>query len=377
MADPATPPPAPPPAVPAPAVKTEAKPPTDTDAMAATRPDVLPPIDVGAWVRTGALFQGSDPSKINDFKMSSAYVELHAGGKIAKNVGVTLNLNADMADYGTAGGPLVAKVEDAIISFDPYDEFHIWAGHLLVMVDRDNSSGPFFMIPWNYPGTFDGAAIGAPAEGPSGRNNGANVWGDLAGGRATYFVGAYDNGNVASSPLYSGRLRLAFLDKETGFWGNGSYFGDKDILSIDLGAQFQKHGSAAHDMTGAITTDKDYSDLNADILFEKKIPGGGWVTGDAAYYHYGVLDGGVSDFFYVLAAYASPTAGVGNIQPSVRYQYEKIKGGAGSNPYDLDIALAYLIKGPALRVNATYSYTKVGSASGANAIGLNAQAIFF
>ena len=32
------------------------------------------------------------------------------------------------------------------------DEFHLWAGHLLVPVDRANASGPFFMIPWNYPG---------------------------------------------------------------------------------------------------------------------------------------------------------------------------------------------------------------------------------
>ena len=41
---------------------------------------------------------------------------------------------------------------DAIISFDLMDEFHVWAGHLLVPVDRANASGPFFMIPWNYPG---------------------------------------------------------------------------------------------------------------------------------------------------------------------------------------------------------------------------------
>src|SRR5215831_7348589 len=87
-------PPPPPPAVPPPAVATEAKPPTAAEAMPATRPDVLPPIDVGAWARVGSTFQGSDPKKLNDWHMSAAYVELHAGGKIHKNVGVTLNLNA-------------------------------------------------------------------------------------------------------------------------------------------------------------------------------------------------------------------------------------------------------------------------------------------
>ena len=40
--------------------------------------------------------------------------------------------------------------------------------------------------------------------------------------------------------------------------------------------------------------------------------------------------------FYVLAAFASPTIGVGNIQPMVRYQYEKVKGGTGTNPWNID-----------------------------------------
>jgi hypothetical protein len=337
---------------------------------------VLPPIDVGAWSRVSGIFQGSDPSKLNDWHMNNAYVELHAGGKIHKKVGVTLNLVANMANYGTAAGGGLVALEDAIISFDLMDEFHVWAGHLLVMVDRDNSSGPFFMIPWNFPGLYAPNAIGAPAEGPVGRNNGVNVWGDIAGGVLTYFAGAYDNGNVAASPLFSGRVRLALLDKETGFWGNGSYFGEKDILSFDVGGQFQKHGSAARDMMGAIVTDKDYADINVDALFEKKLPGGGWLTGDAAFYHYNVLDGGVSNFYYVLAAFASPTVGVGNLQPMVRYQGETVKANTGTNPWNLDVALAYLIKGPALRLNATYSHTNFGTTSG-NSVQLGAQAIFF
>ena len=166
-----------PPPAPPPAVATEAKPPTSTEAMPATRPDVLPPIDVGAWLRVGGKFQGEDPSKVNDWHMDNAYVELHAGGKITKNIGVTLNLNANIARAtpSSGGEHRRSTIEDAIISFDFVDEFHLWAGHLLVPVDRANASGPFFMIPWNYPGFFaaGNGYVGAPAEGPSGRNNGA------------------------------------------------------------------------------------------------------------------------------------------------------------------------------------------------------------
>ena len=271
--------------------------------------------------------------------MDNAYVELHAGGKITKKVGVTVNLNANMSSFGkstsavatagTAGrGRAAVAIEDAIISFDFVDEFHVWAGHLLVPVDRANASGPFFMIPWNYPGFFVGRLVGAPKEGPSGRNNGAVVWGDIAGGKLTYLAGAFDNGNVATSPLFSGRLRLALSDTEPGFWGNASYFGDKDMLSLGVGGQFQKHGSAT-----TAAGDKDYTDINADVLLREEAPRRQLGHGaKAAYYHYGVHDGGVSDSFYVLAAFASPTVGVGNIQPMVRYQWEKVKGDTARTP---------------------------------------------
>jgi hypothetical protein len=373
-------PPPPPPPPPASAVEAAPKPPTSAEAMPATRPDALPPIDVGAWTRVGGIVQGSNANKLNDWHMDNAYVELHAGGKIHKNVSVTLNLNSNMVSFNPPGGAMneggaFVAVEDAIISFDFTDELHLWGGHLLVPVDRANLSGPFFMIPWNYPGFFAGVA--APKEGPSGRNNGAVVWGDISGGKLTYFAGAFDNADIGTSPLFSGRLRLALLDSEPGFWGNASYFGDKDMFTIGVGGQFQKHGSAT--MAGG---DKDWAEVNADVLFEKKIPGGGWFTAEGAYYHYNVLDGGVSDSLYVLAAFATGAMGAGNLQPMARYQWEKVKGNTGTNPWNLDVGLSYLIKGPALRVLATYSYTKLGpfaagTDTSANSIQLGAQAIFF
>ncbi|HZL16184.1 MAG TPA: hypothetical protein VFG23_00435 [Polyangia bacterium] len=371
--------PPPPMATPPSAVAAEVKPPTATEAMPATRPDVLPPIDVGAWIRAGGIFQGSDPSKVNDWHMDNAYVELHTGGKVTKNVGVTLNLNANMANYGTSTPGGAVALEDAIISFDFANEFHLWGGHLLVPVDRANASGPFFMIPWNYPGVAVGAL---PKEGPSGRNNGTVVWGDIEGGKFNYEAGVFDNGDIGVSPLYSARLRLALLDPEPGFWGNGSYFGDKDVLTIDVGGQVQAHGSSAAATATTAAVDKAYAEVNADVLLEKKIPGGGWGTFEGAYYHYNVLDGGLSDSLYVLAAYATPTIGVGNLQPMVRYQWAKVKSGTGTNPWNLDAGLSYLIKGPALRVLATYSHTRIGTdAAGdaltANSIQIGAQAIFF
>ena len=208
--------------------------------------------------------------------MDTAYVELHAGGKITKNVGVTLNLNGNISSFGnsklavatgadaqTAVGSFVA-VEDAIISFDFIDEFHLWAGHLLVPVDRTNASGPFFMIPWNFPGAP--RASRRRKKDPRAATTEPSSGATSQGGKLTYLAGVFDNGNVASSPFFTGRLRLALLGRRAGILGNASYFGDKDMFSFGVGGQFQKHGSSA----GGV--DKDWTDLNGDVLIRKEAP---------------------------------------------------------------------------------------------------------
>jgi hypothetical protein len=78
---------------------------------------------------------------------------------------------------------------------------------------------------------------------------------------------------------------------------------------------------------------------------------------------------------YVLAAFASPTVGVGHIQPMVRYQWANRVG--DTKVWNIDGGVGYLIKGPALRVNVTYSHTKISDALSANSVQLGAQAIFF
>ncbi len=337
--------------------------------MPATRPEKLPPIDVGAWVRVGARIQGTDPKKLDDQSMDTIYGELHAGGKVHKNVSVTLNLNAN-------GLAKSAGIMDAIIGFDFVDAFHIWVGQLLVPADRANGSGPFFMIPWNYPGFYSvGATTVAalPAEGPSGRNAGAVIWGDVMDGTFKYMAGAFNSKSTAlapnnaadatATPLFSGRLNLALLAKEPGFWGNGSYFGEKDVLSIGVSGQAQK-----------ALVGPNYGEIGADALAEFKV-GGGWVTGEAVYYHFTADNAAFKDSLSILAAYATPTVGVGNIQPMVRYQMAKPD--TGDTISAVDVGLSYLIKGPALRAMATFQHVDLGNDVIGNSVQLGAQAIFF
>jgi hypothetical protein len=199
--------------------------------------------------------------------------------------------------------------------------------------------------------------------------------------------GVFDNGNVNVSPLYSGRVSMAFIGKEPGFWGNASYFGDQNVLALIVGGQYQKNGASFVD-AAMVNHQANYGDFNLDLLAEFK-GGGGWLTGEGAYYHFGVSEANptaVKDTFFLLGAYASPVVGYGNIQPMVRFQWANTVGLPGADTtgaWNLDFGLAYLIKGPALRLIATYGHTSIpdlttgtGSVS-ANAIQLSAQGIFF
>jgi hypothetical protein len=363
-AEPAPAPAAEPPPAPAVVANTEARP--------ATAEEKLPPITVGAWLRMGARLQGrGDPKKLNDLGMDTVYGELHTGGKIHKNVSVTLNLNAN----GLAG---TAGIEDAIIGLDFIDEAHLWIGQELVMVDRANTAGPFFMIPWNYPGflSVGGAAVAmAPKEGPSGRNKGATLWGNIDGGSFKYFAGVFAPDGPSNSLLLSGRVTANFIGKEPGYFGNATYFGDKDVLSLNAGAQYQKRGSVgAPPAAGGPPPTADYGELNIDALAEFRVLDGGWVTGDAAYYHFAGSNELIKNGFYAVAAFATPKIGVGNIQPMLRYQYGK---GDGVKISAIDAAVSYLVMGPGLRFTANYQHTDLGPGLVGNAVQLGAQAIFF
>jgi hypothetical protein len=118
-----------------------------------------------------------------------------------------------------------------------------------------------------------------------------------------------------------------------------------------------------------------YSEFNADALAEFKYGDGGWVSLDGAYYHFMGNYQAVKDSFYVTAAVATPKVGPGNIQPMVRYQ--QASGDHIPNASTIDVGLAYLIMGPALRATVNFQHADLGNSTEANMLQFGAQAIFF
>lgn len=316
----------------------------------------------------------ADYDKINDQYMDTLYGELHLSGKITPKVSYTLNFNAN----GLAAS---AGIMDAIIGLDPIDEFHFWAGQLLVPSDRSNFSGPFFMSPWNYPGVYNvggqGAFIG-PSQGPSGRDAGGVVWGDIEKGMFKYYAGVFKLTNPQASPLFTGRLHFAAIGKEPGYYGSSTYYGDQDVLAFGLGAQYQKNGSVEFDPTTMMPTGEDdhWSEINADVLAEFKLGESGVLTGEAAYYHFGGDYNPADDAFFVLASYLSPDVGIGKIQPMFRYQWAKEKD-SDRQMSVIDAFVTLVMKGYTWRATAGFQRTDLDNDVVGNAIQIGLQTIQF
>ncbi len=338
----------------------------------------LKPIDVGAWLRVGMAFQGSsDPKKLNDQHFDTAYGELHASGQVHEKVGWTLNLNVNALAQS-------ANMMDAIIELDFLDEFHVHAGQLLVPVDRTNFSGPFFTSPWTYPGIFSvgGTTVAAtPAEGPSGRNTGAVIWGDFEKGLFKYYAGMMNLSNVSQSPLFSGRLNFAPIGKEPGYYSASTYYGSKDVLAIGVGAQYRKDGStgtapvdAMGNATGPAPT-AHFSEVNADLLAEFSLgPNSGTLTGEGAYYHFGGDFEKTNNMFFLTGSYLTPKVGPGALQPMVRYQ----RAWKGDEKVSMiEGHVAYVVDGAKLRGLIGFRHTDLGGDVIGNAIEIGLQTIQF
>ena len=356
-----TPPPDAPPPIVAPVVtESVALSPKEAEAAAVAEPPPpkeldarKSPMSMNAWLRLGGTGQNFKKPKHMDRFSGDGELDLLLNGQIINMVGITANLVANFGNVtptGTITGDV--NVMDLIAKFDFDDAFHFWAGRMLVPSDRTNFSGPWFIAPWHYPTFFKPFAppLG-PRQGPNGRNDGATVWGQVAGGLFKYYAGIYDLWSPESRPLLSGRISLSLLNPEPGYYGSSTFYG-KDILGLGLGAQFQK---------SPIPGATDYGLINADILFEKVLGGSGVIDIEGAIYKY---FGDVNEYtYFALISYLTPMKiGPGALQPLIRLQQNKPVD--GDNWTLVDAQLGYVVDTYACRFAIGYQYQNVDGVKG-------------
>lgn len=330
------------------------------------------PIRTVFGLRVSGRVQGAtDPEKLNDVSLDTLYLEARFSGALNKYFGWQANFNGNARPAGSSG---YASIMDMILKIDLVDELHLWAGRLLVPSDRSNFSGPFFMSPWNYPGVYavgsKGGFIG-PKTGANGRDDGLVVWGEFMGGKAKYFAGAFNLDNAVQHPLYSGRINLALWGDEPGFWGSSTYYGEKNLVAIGGGYQYQKDGSGNID-PATLNGDTDLDIAIGDLLAEASLPGVGTFSLEGTYYHF---DKGepARQAFYVLASFLTADyLGVGRLQPLVRWQQTSPQTG-GTRWTMLDAFVTYVIYGYNLKLTAGYQRTDLGNSIVGNAVQIGFQ----
>jgi hypothetical protein len=323
------------------------------------------PMTMNAWLRLGTHLQSFKSPKKLDKLTQDGELNLLINAEIIPMVGLTGNLVGSFGPTAT-GGNITGDVNvlDLIARLDFDDAFHFWVGRMLVPSDRTNFSGPWFIAPWFYPGFFvPFAAPLGPHQGPNGRNDGATIWGQAAGGLFKYYAGIYQLFDSKSAPLLSGRLSLSLINPEPGYYGNSQFYGKKDVLGIGIGVQTQKDGSVEPVM---MDPDHDnFVEFNADILFEKNFKDAGVLNLEGAFYKYEGDYETIDLSYFALASWLLPMkVGPGQLQPLVRLQQAKPTDEDADIWTLVDAQMGYVVSDFACRFALGYQYQDVKGQKG-------------
>jgi hypothetical protein len=296
----------------------------------------LGPVTVGAGLRTD--FVSTEPSNGNDtnqFQLND--IRLYVNGPVTDWLKFMFN-----TDYN--GPTNTVDVLDAVAEIGKTPEFNIWFGRFLPPSDRANLYGPFYSHEWN-PFT-DGIQDGYPFV-FQGRDNGAMYYGTFAK-KVKVSAGGFDGKSATGNPklLGAARVQIDFWDPEDGYYLNGTYYGDKNLLAIGGATQVQGGRTAT----------------TADFLLEKKLPRGSSFSIESEYSNYNGLGGynagyAKSQGAYGLASYLFPKVlGPGKFEILGKYAEADFTRGAGPS-FDqrtTEVNFNYVIKQFNLRVMSFY-----------------------
>jgi hypothetical protein len=303
----------------------------------------LPPVTIGAGLRTDVAHTAPDGVDATDaFTLDD--IRLYVSGAATKAIKFMFN-----TAYNGTGNDV--EVLDAVAQIEFSPRFNVWFGRFLPPSDRANLYGPYYANHWAV--YTDGVQDGYPFI-FQGRDNGVVYWGQF--GKVKLSGGGFDGATSTgrSTLIAAGRAQVDFWDPEPGYYLNGTYYGDKNLLAVAAAGQFQ--GS-------------DHSAYNVDFLLERKVSVGGAFTVEAEWAKYDKLGGynanyGVDDGGYVLGSYLFPQmAGPGRIQPLVKYAYARFREGNEAanldyNQKTTEVDLNYIIKQFNARVMFFYKNTR-------------------
>jgi len=301
----------------------------------------LGPVTLGGGLRTSYVNTEPDGgSATNQFLVNDA--RLYVNGNVTDKIKFMFNTDYDGATDHIA-------VLDAVARFEYSKKFNIWAGRFLEPSDRANLYGPFYAHNWAV--YTDAVQNGQPSV-FQGRDNGIAYWGDFGTKVKTKVsVGAFDGKSADGNPdvIGAARVQFDFWDAEDGYYLNGTYYGDKNLLALGVSNQVQSGNTAT----------------TADFLLERKLAGAGAFSIEAEYADYNGLGGYLpgaakSQGAYVLGSYIFPKAvGVGKFEILGKFaKAESVGQKLSITQKTTEVNLNYIIKQFNARVMTFYKDTR-------------------
>jgi hypothetical protein len=270
--------------------------------------------------------------------------------------------------YGPQTAATSAALLDLVAKLEFAEALNLWAGRMPIASDRASLSTVWAISPWTLPGAYSVFAPFAtgnarPAPGPrrgdNDRGDGATLWGQTGGGTFKYYLGVFGLDQPATSPLYSARLAVTLLGPEPGFRSNSTYFGNKDVFALGVGAQHRAGDSRPP--TGSAAPASDFNELNTDLLFERGSGTAGVLDLEGSFAKLWGDNELASYQLFALVSYLMPIEiGIGKVQPLVRIQHAgKGKALDAGDFTSMDAQLGYIIDGLHARLLGVYQYSKV------------------
>jgi hypothetical protein len=304
----------------------------------------LGPVTVGAGLQTSFVHTEPDTgTATNNFNLD--HIRLYVNGPITDTIKFMFN-----TDYDSVTNKI--GVLDAVAQFEMSPKFNIWVGRFLPPSDRANLYGPFYSHEWAV--YSDGIQDGYPFV-FQGRDNGVMYYGTFA--KKVKVSGGVFDGKTATGNnkiLGAARVQIDFWDPEDGYYLNGTYYGDKNLLAIGGATQVQDGHTAT----------------TADFLMEKKLHNAGVVSIESEYSNYNRLGGyqaayAKSQGVYGLGSYLFPKVvpiGKLNGKFEILGKYAKAEYTHGTGPsYDqktTEVNVNYVIKQFKARVMMFYKDTR-------------------
>jgi hypothetical protein len=324
-------------------------------------------IEIGFW--TQAWYQqvenGKGDNNLNDFMLRRGYLSVQ--GQPTDYLSFFTHIAVDRFGQDGLDNPSMGlgsglTFRDLWITLDLDESFKVQAGRMYVPLTRNyGTTSTKSLLTTDLSFMQGGIRGGIFYTSKVGRDDGVTLWGNPLDGLFQYRLmvseGVESSINPEDNLRVVARGVLNLLEPETGWFNQGTYLGQKKVLSI---------GAAFDSQTNLILNDEPGQDnfiWTMDAFFDHPVANGA-VTAESAYIKLKnstqtnsfaqLAPSDDADFFYIQAGYYFNTpVAVGNIQPYFRYETVSVEQKGNTNFFSG--GLNYYLKGHNAKLSLDYT----------------------